>query len=264
MKKEAHMQYRLLLPAALAIILAALLASGRSQAQAAPLCFPATGFCIEGRIREFWEQNGGLPVFGFPITTQRDEQIEGRTFQAQWFERTRLELHPENARPYDVLLGRVGADRLVQQGRDWWTFPRSNATPGCRYFPETGHNLCGEILAAWRARGLEIDGQPGKSESESLALFGLPLSDPQVEMLSDGRQYVVQWFERARFELHPEHAPPYNVLLGLLGVELRTPLPPTPMPTGTPTSTPLLTATPTRTPRPDPQPSPTARPYPYP
>jgi glucose/arabinose dehydrogenase len=31
----------------------------------------------------------------------------------------------------------------------------------------------------------------------------------------------VQWFERARFELHPENQPPYDVLLGLLGNELR-------------------------------------------
>jgi hypothetical protein len=31
----------------------------------------------------------------------------------------------------------------------------------------------------------------------------------------------VQWFERARFELHPENAPPFNVLLGLLGNEIR-------------------------------------------
>ena len=32
---------------------------------------------------------------------------------------------------------------------------------------------------------------------------------------------MVQWFERARFELHPENAPPYNLLLGLLGNEIR-------------------------------------------
>jgi hypothetical protein len=34
---------------------------------AAQQCFAETGYCIDGRIREFWEQNGGLPVFGFPI-----------------------------------------------------------------------------------------------------------------------------------------------------------------------------------------------------
>jgi hypothetical protein len=201
-------------------------------AQNGERCFSETGFCISGRIREFWEGNGGLPVFGFPITPQQEEQIEGRPFQVQWFERNRLELHPENQRPYDVLLGRLGADRLAQLGRDPFTFPKSEQQPNCRFFPETGHNACGDILAAWRANGLEIDGRGGKTEAENLALFGLPLSDLMTETLSDGKQYQVQWFERARFELHPENAPPYNVLLGLLGNEVRAnaapPAPPAP------------------------------------
>jgi hypothetical protein len=52
-----------------------------------------------------------------------------------------------------------------------------------------------------------------------LALFGLPLSDLMVEKIN-GKEYQVQWFERARFELHPENPAPYNVLLGLLGNEV--------------------------------------------
>jgi hypothetical protein len=140
----------------------------------------------------------------------------------QWFARNRLELHPENRPPYDVLLGRLGDVRLAQQGRDWRTaFPSEGAQPGCRFFTLTGHSVCGRILEVWRANGLELDGQPGKTEAESLALFGLPLSGLVTETLSDGRQYQVQWFERARFELHPENQRPYDVLLGLLGNELR-------------------------------------------
>jgi hypothetical protein len=206
-----------------------LLPAGSASAQTSERCFPETGFCIAGRIREFWEQNGGLPVFGFPIAPQQESSIEGKPFQIQWFERNRLELHPENAHPYDVLLGRLGADRLAQQGRDPFIFPKSEAQAGCRFFPETGHNLCGDILAAWRASGLEFDGKRGKSEAENLALFGLPLSDAQTETI-EGKTYTVQWFERARFELHPENAPPYNVLLGLLGNEVHSfvPAPATP------------------------------------
>ncbi len=181
-------------------------------------CFDTTGNCISGRIREYWEQNGGLPVFGYPITPQRQEVIEGQTLQVQWFERNRLELHPGNERPYDVLLGRLGADRLMQQERNWMDFAQSGSQPGCRYFAETGHNICGEILAAWRANGLELDGRLGKTEAENLALFGMPLSDVQTETI-EGQQIQVQWFERARFELHPENSPPHNVLLGLLGNE---------------------------------------------
>lgn len=192
-----------------------------AAAQTGERCFSETGFCIAGRIRTFWEQNGGLPVFGFPIGPEQDMMIEGKVVRAQNFERNRLELHPENRPPFDVLLGRLGADRLAQQGRDWFAFPKSNSQSGCRFFAETGHNICGDFLAVWRANGLELDGRRGKTEAESLALFGLPLSDVVTEMLGDGKSYQVQWFERARLELHPENAPPNRVLLGLLGNEMR-------------------------------------------
>jgi polysaccharide biosynthesis protein PslG len=235
--KSRRISHPLLLLAATLALLAVPL--GLGQAQAVQRCFPETGFCIAGRIRSFWEGNGGLPVFGYPTTPQREELIEGRPYQVQWFERNRLELHPENQAPYDVLLGRLGAARLEQQGRDWMGFPTSTPAAGCRFFVETRHNACGAILAAWRKNGLEFDGRAGKSEAENLALFGLPLGDPQVETL-EGKPYTVQWFERARFELHPENQPPYDVLLGLLGNETRAaaatpaPYPPPATPTSTP------------------------------
>jgi hypothetical protein len=200
------------------ILLAGALPASGAWAQSSQRCFPETGLCIEGRIREFWEQNGGLPVFGLPIAPQQEQLVEGQPRQVQRFERNRLELHSQNRRPYDVLLGRLGADRLGAQGRDWSQFPRSAPQAGCQFFPETGHNVCGEILKTWRSGGLEFDGRRGKSAAESLALFGLPLSDAQTETI-EGKEYTVQWFERARFELHPENAPPFNVLLGLLGRE---------------------------------------------
>jgi hypothetical protein len=65
----------------------------------------------------------------------------------------------------------------------------------------------------------------------------LPLSDLQTEEI-EGESYQVQWFERARFELHPENQPPYNVLLGLLGNEVSTPTSP-PAPPTQPTPRPL-------------------------
>src|SRR5687768_6748029 len=100
------MPRRLVVSAALLLALGWLLApEGAARAQVGRRCFPETGFCIEGRIRQFWEQSGGLPAFGFPIGPQREELVEGRPAQVQWFERHRLELHPENTRPYDVLLG---------------------------------------------------------------------------------------------------------------------------------------------------------------
>ena len=188
-----------------------------AMAQSGSRCFHETGYCIAGRIKEYWEQNGGLAVFGLPITPLQTETIEGRTLQAQWFERHRLELHPENRWPYDVLLGRVGAERVAQQRHVGKDLP---AGPDCQVFAETGHAVCGAFLAAWQAAGLNVDGDPPINAAESLALFGLPLSDARIERLADGVERQVQWFERARFELHPENAPPYTVLFGLLGREL--------------------------------------------
>jgi hypothetical protein len=183
--------------------------------------FTETNHQVCGRILDYWEQNGGLPVFGFPITDQAPQQVEGREFQTQWFERNRLELHPENARPYDVLLGRLGFDSLVKQGRDWQTFGKVDPSMS-HYFAETGHAIAPQFWGYWSSHGLEFDGRAGKSFEESLALFGLPLSEPVMEQsATDGNTYLTQHFERARFEFHPENAgTQYEVLLGLLGREL--------------------------------------------
>lgn len=183
-------------------------------------CFAETSYCMGERINRYWQQQGGLPVFGYPITHQCSAKIEGQFYEIQWFERNRLELHPENPAPYDVLLGRLGVDVLESQGRDWRDFPKTEPRQNCLYFEETQHNICGRILRTWRANGLEIDGQTGKSVAENLALFGLPISDEVTEVIQ-GQEYTVQWFERARFELHEEHHPPYDVLLGLLGNEIQ-------------------------------------------
>jgi len=223
------------------------------RAQTDERCFDETGYCMSGRIREYWEQNGGLPVFGYPITPQREEIVEGQPRQVQWFERNRLELHPENAPPYDVLLGRLGVVRLEQQGRNWFTFPKGQPQDGCLFFEDSEHTICEPFLNTWQSNGLELDGVPGKTQAESLALFGLPISEPQTETMSDGKEYTVQWFERARFELHPENDPPFNVLLGLLGNEVfANQDPATPPPPQTPQP-----AVPTATPAPEPLPAPT-------
>jgi glucose/arabinose dehydrogenase len=215
------MRHLLLRAAVVAVVVLTFVQGAAAQESSEARCFVETGHCIAGRVRAFWERHGGLPVFGLPISPLQEEQVEGRSFQVQWFERARFELHPENAPPYDVLIGRLGAQALANAGLATPAeSPAASASP-CRSFAETGQRVCGPILATWRANGLELDGRAGVSEAESLALFGLPLSPLETRTLADGRSYQVQWFERARFELHPENAPPYDVLLGLLGRELR-------------------------------------------
>ncbi len=79
------------------------------------------------------------------------------------------------------------------------------AQPTCQTFKETGKTICGYYLEYWLKNG-------------GLAQQGYPISEPLTEVSeTNGKQYAVQYFERAVFELHPENAPPYNILLSLLG-----------------------------------------------
>jgi plastocyanin len=91
-------------------------------------------------------------------------------------------------------------------------------------FPETGVAVEGAFLRHWRAHGLDL-GDPGVSHRESLALFGYPPESPRQERL-EGRDYLVQYFERARFEHHPENPQPHDILLGQFGRALHPPDPP--------------------------------------
>ncbi|MCS6882269.1 MAG: alpha/beta fold hydrolase [Oscillochloridaceae bacterium] len=200
-------------------LLGAMVAPGNPVAAQASgaRCFVETGHCIAGRIAEFWERHGGLPIFGFPISPLLSGEGETRM---QWFERARLEWRPDQAPPFDVRPGPLGAEALAARGGAAPGPGSPGAAPGCRFFSESGYSVCEPILSAWRAQGLELDGRPGWSEAENAALFGLPLSGPQEERLSDGRIYTVQWFERARFEIHVTPRGP-EVRLGLLGREAR-------------------------------------------
>jgi hypothetical protein len=190
--------------AALLFALAALVSFQPAQAASNERCFAETGFCISGPIRAYWERNGGLTVFGYPITAQRTETVEQSwTGPVQWFERDRLEDH--SADRQGILAGRLGARSLEVQGRAWQfgTEP-ARGEQSCVYFPKTGYNACDTFLDYWKRNGGE-------------ARFGYPITGVIQETIG-GRSYSVQYFERRRIELHPENAgTPYAVLLGLLG-----------------------------------------------
>ena len=189
---------------ALALIAALLLvAAPPAAAQGEPVCFSETGQCVAGPVLAWWRASGGLPAVGMPLTPLREEPAEGRPAQVQWFERARAELAADGS----VRLGRVGADLLAAQGRDWRAFPASEPQPDCLSFPQTGHQFCGPLLRTWTAAG-------------GLATLGLPLSGPRTEQLADGHLYTVQWLERGRLELHPGLPPPYDVQLGRVAAEL--------------------------------------------
>ncbi len=172
--------------------------------------FSETGYTVSGKFLQYWNDNGGLATYGFPITNAQNEidPETGRTFLTQWFERNRFELHPENTgTKYEVLLGLLGKDL----NRSWLSagpFGRSRNIGAGNYYNETGHNLNGRFQEYWSANG-------------GLERFGFPISEEFQDVDPEtGKTFVMQWFERARFEKHPENARPYDVLLGLLGKQI--------------------------------------------
>lgn len=205
--------------APLLVLLAALLLLGAlppagAQAQS-KVYFPQTGHYVGGAFRSFWERSGGVDIFGLPITEEFVRSSDGRV--AQYFERARFELSVVGNTAY-VNLGLVGTEFLRARGLGFPPVARVTA-PGIRFFPETGHTLRGEFRNFWERRG-------------GLPIFGYPLSEEIVERLDDGRNYVVQYFERGRFELVGS-----RVRLGLLGsalapCQLRPGLPPNAPPGG--------------------------------
>lgn len=172
--------------------------------------FAETGHTLGNAFLHYWQNNGGLAIFGFPISEEFTEvsKIDNKPYTVQYFERNRFEYHPENAGTnYEVLLGLLGDD--VTKGRKFdQALAPFESTETRAYFPATQHSLSGDFLQYWRANG-------------GLAVFGYPLSEPFQEVnKDDGKSYLVQYFERNRFEYHPDNQYPYTVLLGRLGVEV--------------------------------------------
>ncbi|MEO8287396.1 MAG: hypothetical protein ABI670_13305 [Chloroflexota bacterium] len=167
--------------------------------------FTQTAHFLRGAFLEYWETHGATPVLGLPIT----EPIVEDGLAVQYLERVRLEYHPEltgNAQN-KVLLTRLGVTLAEQRGLSFTSIIAGNNTPTSVFFTETGHNLANAFLSYWQRNG-------------GLAVFGYPISEEFVETnAGNGQQYTVQYFERNRFEWHPELPAAFNIQLGLLGVE---------------------------------------------
>ena len=80
--------------------------------------FPETQHIVHGVFLEYFENNGGLEAFGYPISELfRDfnDDGSGRAYTMQWFQRARLEHHPEVGQRI-ILLGLLGLEELDNRG----------------------------------------------------------------------------------------------------------------------------------------------------
>jgi hypothetical protein len=194
------------LPAALATACLSLMIVLPSALPArADIAFPQTGQTLWGPFEAYWLQHGGLAQFGLPRTSV---YAAAGDHDAQWFERAVFTYNPTKPDPFKVELQLLGS--MITEGRRGEApFARTTNSGQGLYFPETGHNLSAKFRDYWEKSG-------------GLPMYGFPISEPfQEQSKSDGKTYLVQYFERNRFELHPELAGTrFEVQLGLLGSEL--------------------------------------------
>jgi spore germination protein len=154
------------------------------------------------------------------------------TAQAPWLRYTigeqQHEVWYENRRSFDAKLtlpqnygmAGFGIWRIGQEDPDVWESIANTGPPwACRpvtaftstkskvYFPQTRHSLQGTFLKYWQSHG-------------GLPIYGYPITEEFLEISpTNNKSYKVQYFERNRFEYHPENKPPNDVQLGLLGVQ---------------------------------------------
>ena len=161
--------------------------------------FPETGHWVEGEFLTFFENTpNALQVYGYPITDAYVTNVDpdSPNLRVQYFERARFELHPENPAELRVLLTLLG-DHLyeLEEPIDPLSLPAGAA---CRNY-ETGFQVCYAFLDFFNSYG-------------GIAQFGYPISNLE---LRDGR--LVQYFQRARFEWHPELPSGERVVLTKVG-----------------------------------------------
>ncbi len=156
--------------------------------------FPETGHWVTG---EFLETYQGVPnpieIYGYPITEAYQEPTRSRI--VQYFERTRFEMAPDNPPELRVQITPLG-ELLYEPGP---LLPKPDNFPACRVFAETGFHVCYAFLDYFNT-------------NRGAAQFGYPISNFEIQ---DGR--IVQYFQRARFEWHPELPRGKRVTLTNLG-----------------------------------------------
>ncbi len=182
--------------------------------KASNLFFPETKHNVLPEFKDYWNANGGVYQFGYPVTEGYIDvnPDDGKSYKVQYFERARFEYHPDQPdKRFQVQLGRFGAIVCATRGGEK-AFARVDKvadTGDRRYFAETGHTLSGAFKTYWETRG-----DCRSTDSRLCEAF-------EEQSATDGKSYTVQYFERNRFEYHPENkGTAQEVLLGLLGSEV--------------------------------------------
>jgi hypothetical protein len=159
--------------------------------------FAETGHNVSPPFYGYYRALGGADRFGWP----RTEAFYENGVQVQYFQRGRLEHHPERrGTAYEVQISLLGEALLGGQSMPGAAPFESSADQ--RYFPETGHSVSYAFLRFYVMRA-------------GLDSLGYPISE---ELSENGRP--VQYFQRGRLEYLVERAgTPDEVQFGPIGDE---------------------------------------------
>jgi hypothetical protein len=166
---------RFVLVASVVGVVALWLASQSPQTSNDVRYIGATGHNIRSAFLAFYDRNGGLEIFGYPIT----EQFTHENTTIQYFQNVLMELEPD---------GGVGLSPIaLEMDNDQPPIaPPEQADLLQRYFSETGHLVDERFYNYFRTHG-------------GVAVFGYPITEAIIEA-----NQVVQYFQNAKMEWHPE------------------------------------------------------------
>jgi len=136
-------------------------------------------------------------LYGLPITDEFVSAVAGGR-RVQYFEHVRFELRPENPPELRVVKSELG-QTLYDQEQPGAVIPLPQGDTGCRYYQETGFQVCYAFLDFFDSYG-------------GIDQFGYPVSE-----LEQHDTFAVQYFQFARLEWHPEQSVGQQVILTDVG-----------------------------------------------
>ena len=174
-----------------------------STAQSEPdsIYYPETGYTVKGEFLEkFQSAVNPLLLYGYPITDAfiAPDSSPAAGLLIQYFQRARFEYRTENTPGERVVVSPLGIYIYDLEQLDSKTITAASH-PACRYFTETQHQTCYAFLKFFDVNG-------------GVEQFGNPIS----EIITLNGQ-LVQYFEKARLEWHPERVSGKRVSLTNLG-----------------------------------------------
>ena len=159
--------------------------------------FSETGHWVQGKFLETWNvENKGYLLYGFPIT----EEFDSGGLRVQYFQRGRMELHTELPEQLQIQISTLGTELWnLEKGRFLESDQKPTNSAACTLVDGSPYPICYAFKKFYE-------------EQNGPSRFGKPISN--VGTL-DG--ILVQYFEMARFEWHPEFPAGQQVALGKIG-----------------------------------------------